>query len=80
MQEEAELVGRGSGAGRAVSRQMRLPRLDMVFGHATPTVDVLIEHFRFGTVQVGSDEASICSLRTIVSSPSLRTSFSNTSN
>lgn len=64
MQAEAKLVGHGSGAGRAVRRQMRLPRLDMVFDHATVRVDVLIGHFRSATFKVGYDEASICSLRT----------------
>ena len=43
MEEEAELIGRRLGAGRAVRRQMRLPGFDVVFGLAAPAIEVFVK-------------------------------------
>ena len=52
MQKQPELVGGRLGAGGAVSRQMRLPGFDMVFGLSAPAVDVLIERARIAALRL----------------------------
>ena len=64
VQEQPQLVGRGFGARGAVRRQMRLPGFDVIFGLATPAVDILIEHARIAGVEIGGDEACVGPVRT----------------
>ena len=46
-----------------VCRQMRLPRLDVVLGLATPAIDVIIKPARVALVEVCDDEARVGPLR-----------------
>src|SRR3954452_13048021 len=62
MQEEAELVGAGLGAGRAIGGKVRLPRLDVVLRHAALAVDLFIKHTRVSGRQARDDEAGVCSV------------------
>lgn len=63
MQHLAELVGGGAAAGCAISGEMTLPRLDMVFGLTAPAVDVLVDPARGAVRQLGDDEARVGTLR-----------------
>ena len=64
MQEQPELIGCGHLARGAVGRQMRLPRLDVIFGLAAPAVDVLIKgHGRCVFSDCGDDEARVWPFR-----------------
>ena len=62
MEEEAELIGGRLRAGRAIRRQMRLPRLDMVFGLAAPAIEVFVKRAGVAPFQIGDDEACVGSL------------------
>src|SRR3954451_23061868 len=42
---------------------MGLPGLDVIFGLAAPTVDILIEHPRIAGVEIGNDEACVGPVR-----------------
>src|ERR1041384_2729585 len=59
MQEEAELVGAGLGAGRAMGGKVRLPRLDVVLRVAALAVDLFIKHTRVSGRQACDDEAGV---------------------
>ena len=56
------MVGAGLHAGRAVRRQMRLPRFDVVLGLTASAVDILIEPARVAGGQIGDDKACIGSV------------------
>ena len=45
VEEQAELVGGCLGAGGAVSGEMTLPGLDMIFGTAAPAIDMPVTAF-----------------------------------
>src|SRR5215210_5249433 len=62
MQEEAELVGARLGAGRAISGEVRLPRLDVVLRRAAPAENVLVERLGLAACQAGDDEPGVGSL------------------
>lgn len=62
MQEQPELVGRRSCAGRSVGGEMRLPGLDVVLGRSAPAVDILVERLGLSTGEVGDDEAGVSTL------------------
>src|SRR4051794_40588323 len=62
MQEEAELVGAGLGAGRAIGGEVRLPRLDVVLRRAAPAINVFVEHASVSGRQARDDEAGVCSV------------------
>src|SRR5271157_152554 len=59
VEEETELIGRRLGAGRAVRRQMRLPRFDVVFGLAASAVEIFVKRAGIALLQVGDDEARV---------------------
>ena len=59
VEEQAELVGGCPGAGSAVSGEMTLPGLDMIFGNAAPAIDMLVQRFRSAAGKVGDDEPGI---------------------
>ena len=63
MQEQPELVGCGHRARGAVGRQMRLPRLDVIFGLAAPAVDILVKDTGVACFQIGDDEARVWPFR-----------------
>lgn len=62
MQEQPELVGRRSCAGRSVGGEMRFPGLDVVLGRSAPAVDILVERLGLSTGEVGDDEAGVSTL------------------
>src|SRR3954469_20360733 len=59
MQEEAELVGAGFGAGRAIGSKVRLPGFDVVLRRAASAIDLFIEHTSVSGRQARDDEAGV---------------------
>ena len=59
--QQAELVGRGAGAGGPVGGEVQLVRLDQVLGLAALAVDALVEPARRAG-EVGDDEAAVAAL------------------
>src|SRR5246127_3537789 len=62
MQKQAKLVGLGRMAGGAVSREVVLPRLDVVFGLATGAVEPLVTVLGAADFEVGDDKAGVGAL------------------
>src|SRR4051812_28572864 len=62
MQEEAELVGAGLGAGGPIGGQVRLPGFDVVLRRAASAIDVFIKDARVSGRQARDDEAGVCSV------------------
>jgi hypothetical protein len=56
---QAELIGRGLHSRGSVSRQMRLPGLDVIFGLAAPTVGILVKDTGVAGLQIRDDEARV---------------------
>src|SRR5208282_61277 len=42
---------------------MRLPRLDVIFGLAAPTINILVEHSGVALLEIGDDEACVGAFR-----------------
>jgi hypothetical protein len=59
VEEQAKLVGGCLGTGGAVSGEMTLPGLDMIFGNAAPAIDTLVKCFRPAAGEIGDDEAGV---------------------
>ncbi len=62
VQEQSQLVRSHFRARRAISRQMRLPGFDMIFGFAAPAIDMLIKRAGIARRQIGDDEAGVLAL------------------
>src|SRR6266581_6396355 len=64
VEKEAELVGLGFVTGGPISREVSLPRLDVVFGLAACAVQRLVKALGATAGKIGHDEPGVASLRT----------------
>jgi hypothetical protein len=56
VQEEPELVGRGTGAGSPIGGEVGLARLDVVLGLAAGAVELVVARLAAATPEIGDDE------------------------
>jgi hypothetical protein len=63
VQEQAELVGGGAGAGSSVGSEVGLPRLDVVLGLAPRAVELFVDRLTGPLGQAGDDEAGVAAAR-----------------
>lgn len=64
VEEQAELVGIGFGAGCSVGSEVVFPGFDVVFGLATTAIDLIIEPARRALFEIGDDETCVSTLLT----------------
>ena len=59
VQHEADLIGDGGTAGRAIGSELRLVQLDQVLGLAARAIEAVVDPFGRAVLEVGDDEADV---------------------